>query len=172
LQDVRSALGLSAVTVDWERLYVEHAEHLLRYLAKLTGEREAASELMQETFVRGLRSGAPIAGPERAWLFRVATNLARDRRRRDRLFSFIPFTGQEPARALAFDPVADQVKSALRSIPFDQAATLLLHYQGGFTRAEIAAMHGVSEETVKSRIARGRKAFVASYRRLERGVGA
>lgn len=163
-------MGPATVTVDWERLYGEHADHLLRYLVKLTGDREAASELMQETFVRGLRANSPIEGSERAWLFRVATNLALDRRRRDRLIRFLPFTGLERSPTAAFDHAADQVKTALRSIPFYQAATLLLHYQGGFTRAEIAAMHHVSEETVKSRMARGRQSFIASYRRLERGL--
>ena len=62
------------------------------------------------------------------------------------------------------------MRSALDAIPFDQATTLLLHYHAGFRRGEIARMHGVSEETVKSRLARGRRNFMAAYRRLERGL--
>jgi len=58
----------------------------------------------------------------------------------------------------------------MRSIPADQAATLLLFYESGFARGEIADLLNVSEETVKSRLARGRKNFMAAYRRLERGL--
>ena len=53
----------------------------------------------------------------------------------------------------------------MRSNSADQAAALVLHYAHGFTRAEIAELVGRSEETVKSRIARGRRAFLAAYDR-------
>lgn len=167
-----SASGALAVSHDWRLTYEEHATTLVRYLAKLTGDREVAAELTQETFVRALRSEPvlPNAAAARAWVFRTATNLARNELRRRRILAFVPFTGSEPAARGAFDTTADQVRAALRSLPFDQSATLLLHYYGGFQRSEIAQMHGVSEETVKSRLARGRKNFVAAYRRRERGL--
>ena len=160
-----------SVDADWRELYEEDATVLLRYLAKLTGDREMASELMQETFVRALRANPGFENPRaaHAWLFRTATNLARNELRRRRLLAFVPFSGVEHAPRSAFDIEGDQVRAALRSLPFDQAATLLLHYHSGFRRNEIAELHGISEETVKSRLARGRKSFIAAYRRLERG---
>jgi len=163
---------MSAVNADWRQLYEEDATVLLRYLAKLTGDREIASELMQETFVRAIQANPAFvtAGSPHAWLFRTATNLARNELRRRRLFAFVPFTGAERARTGLFDIEANQVRAALRSLPFDQAATLLLHYHSGFHRDEIAEMHGISEEAVKSRLARGRKSFIAAYRRIERGL--
>lgn len=164
--------GVSAVAADWRQLYEEDATVLLRYLAKLTGDREVASELMQETFVRAMRSDPRFddARAAHAWLFRTATNLARNELRRRRIFAFVPFSGAEHAPRASFDVEAEQVSAALRSLPFDQATTLLLHYHSGFHRDEIAALHGVSEETVKSRLARGRANFIAAYRRLERGL--
>jgi RNA polymerase sigma-70 factor (ECF subfamily) len=167
-----SASGAFAVSHDWRRTYDQHATTLVRYLAKLTGDREVAAELTQETFVRAIRSALvlPDAYAARAWVFRTATNLARNELRRRRIIAFVPFTGREHAPREAFDASADQVRAALRSLPFEQATTLLLHYYGGFQRGEIAQMHGVSEETVKSRLARGRKNFVAAYRRRERGL--
>ena len=164
--------GPAAVSQEWQRLYEQDATTLLRYLAKLTGDREVASDLMQETFVRGIRAD-PIfedAVSARAWLFRTAINLARNDRRRRRLLSFLPFTGLERAPQEAFDADSQHVEDALRSLPFDQSTTLLLHYRSGFRRREIAAMQGISEETVKSRLARGRKNFIAAYRRLGRGL--
>ena len=53
----------------------------------------------------------------------------------------------------------------MRAIPVDQATALVLHYAHGFTRGEIATLVGRGEETVKSRIARGRQAFLAAYDR-------
>jgi RNA polymerase sigma-70 factor (ECF subfamily) len=155
------------VTPDWERLYAEHAEGLLRYLMKLTGDRELASELMQETFVRGLRSiNDDRIASMRAWLYRVATNLARDHHRRARLLRFVPFSGREIADSSASDADTEAMHQALRAIPFAQSSALLLHYEGGFTRAEIARLSGVTEEAVKSRLARGRDAFLRRYEAL------
>jgi RNA polymerase sigma-70 factor (ECF subfamily) len=145
---------------------------LVRYLAKLTGDREVAADLTQETFVRAIRAAPDLsdAASARAWVFRTATNLARNYLRRRRIVAFLPFSGRERQEREAFDATADQVRSVLRSLPFEQATTLLLHYYAGFHRSEIARMHGVSEETVKSRLARGRKNFIAAYRRLDRGL--
>lgn len=171
MRELGRAYGAAAMSKDWHRLYEDDATALVRYLAKLTGDREVASDLMQETFIRAIRANPafPDVRSERAWLFRTATNLARNELRRRRILAFLPFTGSEQAPE-AFDANAGQVRAVLHSLPFDQATTLLLHYHGGFHRSEIAEMQGVSEETVKSRLARGRRSFMAAYRRLERGL--
>ncbi len=160
------------MTLDWESLYDEHAGELVGYVAKLVGDREVGSDLMQETFILGIRGAGSIrdAAAVRAWLFRTATNLAYSHRRRQAILAFLPFTGREQTARGTFDIEADQVRTALRAIPADQAAALLLFYDNGFARAEVSELLGVSEETVKSRLARGRRNFIAAYRRLERGL--
>jgi DNA-directed RNA polymerase specialized sigma24 family protein len=55
---------------------------------------------------------------------------------------------------------------ALRALSGKLATTLLLHYESAFSRQEIAAMDGISEEAVKSRLARGRVAFAREFTRL------
>jgi RNA polymerase sigma-70 factor (ECF subfamily) len=167
-----STVAYSPVTMDWAGIYERHASELASYLTRYVGDREVATELMQETFVRGLRADHTIREPGaiRGWLFQTATNLALNERRRRALLRFIPFTGLERSPQEAFDPAAAQVNAALRSIGSDQAAALLLRYHSGFSTGEIASMLGRSEETVKSRITRGRQNFIAAYRRLERGL--
>jgi RNA polymerase sigma-70 factor (ECF subfamily) len=167
-----SAARASSVTFDWSDLYERHAEELLRYLAKFLGDRERASELMQDTFVRALRRDDSIVDPRavRGWLFQTATHLALNERRRRSLRRFIPFDGRERSPQEAFDPTAAQVHTALGSISAKEAAVLLLRYHSGFSRVEIASLLGLSEETVKSRLARGRKNFTAAYGRLNRGL--
>lgn len=159
--------------LEWESLYALHAEEILRYLTKMTGQRELAADLLQETFVQAMRHEGQLRDPGsvRPWLFSITTNLARQHRRRAQLLRFVPFSGQETAED-RFDPSADTIHRALASIPFDQAAALVLHYRAGFTRREIAQMSGVTDEAVKSRLGRGRANFIAAYRRLERGLRA
>jgi DNA-directed RNA polymerase specialized sigma24 family protein len=169
-RDVReeAASGVGRVTrLPWRELYEAHAAELAGYLWKVTGDREAATDLMQDTFIAGMRDETALRDPEkaRAWLFRIATRLAIKRLRRARLIAFVPFVGTERSAVGTPDVESLAVRDAMRSIAADQAVALVLHYAHGFTRAEVAALVGRSEETVKSRIARGRRAFLAAYDR-------
>jgi len=151
----------------WRELYEAHATELVGYLWRLTGDAEVATDLMQDTFIAGMRDESALRDPAkvRAWLFRIATRLAIKRLRRSRLIAFAPFAGTERSAVGTPDVEALAVRDAIRSISADQAVALVLHYAHGFTRAEIAELVGRSEETVKSRIARGRRAFLAAYDR-------
>lgn len=150
----------------WDGAYRAYAPSLLRYLRRLTPTNEVAEELMQETFTRAMRAArVPRAAHEiRPWLYRIATNIAVDRLRRERRFSFVPFLGRE----IAPEPDAEQVdlvRRALRAIPSDQAVAIVLRLHEGFTPAEIAELLEVTEVAVKSRLFRGRRAFIAAFRR-------
>lgn len=169
-RDVRgeAASGVGRSTrLPWRELYDAHAAELAGYLWKVTGDREAATDLMQDTFIAGIRDEAALREPAkaRAWLFRIATRLAIKRRRRAQLIAFVPFAGTERSIEGTPDVESLAVREAMHSISADQAVALLLHYAHGFTRVEIAELVGRSEETVKSRIARGRRAFLAAYDR-------
>ncbi len=159
---------MSAVSAEWSALYAQYAPGIAGFLTKLVGDREVAAELMQETFVRAIRARSVGTEPRstRAWLYRIAANLARDHHRRRALLRFIPFSGAEPGPSGLPAPETEVVHRALRILPAAQAATLLLHYDAGFSRAEIAGMARISEEAVKSRLARGRERFMREFARL------
>lgn len=157
------ARSVPTVSVSWSALYSEHAGGLVSFLRKITGNPEVAEDLVQETFVRAMRSGAPTdLRSTRAWLFRIAANLANDYHRRRRLVRFVPFSGREVVPA-DVDYDADAVHQALRRLPATLSMTLLLHYDAGFSRKEIAEMEGVSEDAIKARLARGREAFARAF---------
>src|SRR5438067_5408236 len=139
LRDVRTTDRAGASRLPWRELYDAHAAELAGYLWKLTGDREDATDLMQDTFVAGMRDERALREPEkaRAWLFRIATRLAIKRLRRARLIAFVPFAGTERSTE-GPDLEALAVRDAMRSISADQAAALVLHYAHGFTRSEIA----------------------------------
>jgi DNA-directed RNA polymerase specialized sigma24 family protein len=158
--------------LNWDEIYGRYSEELARFMVKLLGDRERAADIVHDTFVRAMRSEDDLRelSSVRAWLYKIAANLARNELQRRSLIAFLPFGGHERGAADAFDVEATQIHHALRSIPTDQAVALVLHYQSGFSRAEVASLTGVSEEGVKSRLARGRANFIAAYRRLERGL--
>lgn len=156
---------MTAEAVDWDAVYATHAPSLLAYLRRLSQDVETAEDLMQTTFQRAMTARSlPPLHEMRPWLYRVASNLVIDRARRAKLLRFIPFTGTEVAAGRDIDEV-DAVREALRAIAPEQAIALVLRLHEGFSRAEIAAMTGVSERAVKLRLEQGRAAFAAAYRR-------
>src|SRR5919202_3104725 len=89
---------------DAARLFDEHHQSLYRYLVRFCGDPDSAADAAQEAFAR-LVERPPAAGVERAWLFKVATNVvlesARTRARRVRLLQ------GAPGRAPHGDPPRD-----------------------------------------------------------------
>ena len=70
---------------DFDRLFDEHAEALLKFLIFRTGDRALAEDIVADTFERALRKRSLFdrrRGTEKAWLYTIATNLLRDGARR------------------------------------------------------------------------------------------
>jgi len=156
---------------DFDRLYRTSYPRILGTLMGVLGERAAAEDCAQETFVNAFRSWKswkPDA-PAEAWLHRIALNIAISYRRRARLREVgelvrrlgRPEPGSDPADLVGRD---DLVK-ALRRIPAPQAAAIVLRHYHGYSNREIAVALGTPERTVGSRIA-------AAKRRLQRELGA
>ena len=167
--DIVADIGARATTLDWRSLYEANAGDLLRFLRRFVKETDTAEDLLHDTFARAMRARRlpPDALEARPWLYRIASNLALTHLRRSRRFAAVRDLVAHETPALG---ESEQVRQALRSIPPDQALTLTLVLHDGFSRREAAEILGVSEETIKSRVARGRLNFVAAYRRLERGL--
>ncbi|HUQ42695.1 MAG TPA: RNA polymerase sigma factor [Candidatus Limnocylindrales bacterium] len=159
------------VALDWRVLYEAHAPELARFVTRLVRDDETASDLVQEVFIRGMRSESQLTDRDavRAWLFRIATNIALSHLRRRKILAFVPFTGGEPDDREVIDVEADHVRRALARIAPAQAVTLVLCLQEGWTRREASALLGVDEETIKSRLARGRIRFAQEYARVAGG---
>jgi len=151
--------------LDWSSLYARHASELVRYVMKLVNDTEVAADIVQDTFVIGMRSSDKLRdrAAVRAWLYGIATKRVLQFRRRRRLLEFVGFSGREAATRGVPSDEAASIRTILRRLPAEQAAALVLHHHAGFSRKEIAQLTGISEEGVKSRLGRGRTRFMAAY---------
>ena len=70
----------------WEELYEDHYKELVAFGSRISGSKELAEDLTQETFVRALMNGETVMelspSKRRAWLYRTFKNLFFDRYRR------------------------------------------------------------------------------------------
>src|SRR5947208_12034997 len=150
----------------WEEIAREHGRFLYTVAYRLTGNRDDAEDLVQEVLLRvrrGLETYQP--GSMEGWLSRIATNAFLDdvRRRRRRPVELLP---DEPDRvlppaasaedALATEVLPDDVQEALRRLPEDFRAAVVLCDVVGLPYQAIGEALGVPVGTVRSRIHRGR----------------
>ncbi len=156
----------------FEPLVRRHEKRLFGYFLNLVGDPDAAADLAQETFCRVYRAAARYreSGRFEAWLFRIAANLVRSRRRRQDQRAFevsleaveaAPAVGDAaaggPESAAWRAELRGALRAALRQVPADFREAVLLRDLEGWSYPEIAEMLGVKEGTVKSRAHRGRK---------------
>jgi len=144
------------------RLYQRHAPALLRYLERCAGSRSEAEDILQETFLRLFEGRGRYEGRGRfrSWLFTVATRLVLDRARRARRHADLLESGAAPWSPLeqvpsdAFLPGRTQqrIEHALADLPSDYALAFHLRVREGFSYAEMAAMSGAPEGTLRSRV--------------------
>lgn len=147
-------------------LVERHHASLLGYLYRMTGgDRPLAEDLVQETFLRVLRSIRQYHSAQRfkPWLYTIATNLARDHfkradtRRTDPIQTgtlSLPDPNQPEPTFLAHDD-ARQVIAALAQLPDLQRETVILRYYQDLSLAEIAETLNIPVGTVKSRLSIG-----------------
>jgi len=147
-----------------------HKDAVVSYLTRLTGNRDRAEDLGQETFLRLFRSAREYTeqGYLRAYLYRIATNLVRSEERRERRQRLLtPFLPREehaepvaPAGLLRRE-LHREVTAAVAKLPLRYRVPLVLHEIEGWSYLDIAQEIGCREGTVKSRVHRGRQQLKA-----------
>jgi len=142
-----------------EHLYDAHAPGLYRYFAGFVRCEADARDLLQELFIRLAAQPLPDGlGNERAFLWRMAHNLAVDLlRRQGSRRNAEELAGAEPLRLLdkGTDPdateFARQVEAALAELPTEQRSVAQMKLWEGLTFEEIAAAQGIPLNTAASR---------------------
>jgi RNA polymerase sigma-70 factor (ECF subfamily) len=154
-------------------LYAARFAGLYRYLDRLTGDADLASDIAQEAFIR-LHGRGEMPEQPVGWLVTVANNLVRDEHRltgrRLRLLSEQP---QRVPLGTPADPAADlergerigAVRAALETLSLRDRQALLLRHAGHSYR-EIAHALGLAETSVGTTLVRAGQAFRAAYQEL------
>lgn len=145
---------------------------LATYLLRLTGDREVASELTQDTFLHAYRSiGRTRPGLLlRPWLYRIATNLALNYRRRHWRFQWLPLgTVGHVAGRDDFSPVEEGhlIQQVLASLRPNERAVLLLCGSEGLSFVAAATVLGSTPEAVRKQFSRASERFRRAYLEVE-----
>jgi RNA polymerase sigma factor (sigma-70 family) len=151
----------------WEDVVRDHSARVYRLAYRLTGNTHDAEDLTQEVFVRVFRSLATYSpGTFEGWLHRITTNLFLDMARRRQRIRFeglgeetaARIGGAEPTPAPVFDDrhFDGDVQAALKALPPEYRAAVILCDIEGLSYEEIADTLGIKLGTVRSRIHRGR----------------
>jgi RNA polymerase sigma-70 factor, ECF subfamily len=154
-------------------LIERHGTEILAYLVRLVGNREDAQDACQDAFLRAHRAWARLAPDAhgRAWLYRIATNSARNvmraRRRRTARTSEVDLD-RLPARMAALPEQRAELRTvagAVDRLPPRQRAALVLRQFHDLGYAEIAASLGGSEESARANVYQALKKLRAALGR-------
>ena len=155
-------------------LFEAYHEPIFGYVYRLVDDAEWAHDLVQETFLRLFETRdrlADVSNP-RAWVYRIASNLALNALKRRRRFSWLPWRDgdawHDASRGSLPDPaeavqLQRQVSRALARLTPDYRAPLLLYSHFDFTVREVAEALELSEGAVKTRLYRAREKFREAY---------
>jgi len=174
------------------RIFNEHRDAIHRFLVSMTRDAAEAEDLTQETLLRAHTRLATLDDGSKLlpWLYRIATNLARDRFRQpswrerpaplapDDSGTVLPVVDTAPRldKVMEQREMSDCVRRYLEDLPDPYRTVILLHDVEGLTNPEMAELLGVSVDAVKIRLHRARTKLRAalsagcSFSQDDRGV--
>ncbi len=158
----------------FQRLHGETARPLWGYLYRVLGDGSDADDLMQEAYLRMLR--APVANlpadEQRAYLFRIAGNLAVDRYRKRKRDAELHGAIERDAPRSAAPAARDlDVARTFGALTPQERALLWLAYVEGSAHQEIAASLRIKPASVRVLLFRARRRLRDLIARAASGVG-
>ena len=174
----------------WQRLYEVYAEPLWRNVSRLVGDDSSmVADIVQETFFAAARSAKnynPHRGSLWIWLWTIAQRQVALYYRKQgpsiglsraqnwwaslngEKFDWIDAAADMPPEILQSQELALLVRTALRKLPSDYQTLLLAKYVDNHPVAQISEQMNCSQEAVRSKLARARKAFRKSFEKIVR----
>ncbi len=147
---------------EFDRLYRTSYPRVLGLVTVMVEDQFAAEDCVQEAFVRAYRAWDSWRGegPLEGWLYGIAVNVARSYRRWRRLRQageLVRRLGQ-PQTSVATDrALRIELLEALRRLPPEQAAAIVLRHYHGYSNRDIARVLDIPESTLASRLAKGKE---------------
>lgn len=155
-----------------------HEDRVFAVCLRITGNREAALDAAQETFITVFRKAAQFKGDAAfsTWLYRVAVNTCYDLLRKQKRRHAEPLPeDRDPSDPHAQDDLAgvemrSEIEAALAALPEEFRAAVILSDLEALPLAVVAEALDVPLGTVKSRVFRGRKLLAQSLGNLRAGL--
>ena len=181
------ALARDGDRAAFDELVRRHADGLYAVVMRLCADRDEAEEVTQEAFLRAWRGLPAFRGDAQffTWLYRIGVNEARRRadgmrRRADVVVVSLDEQREHASRDGSVQPVdraerADlrrTLDAAIAALPVDQRAALVLRDVEGLSTAQAAAVLGLREAALKSRLHRARELLRAGLADHARRRGA
>jgi RNA polymerase sigma-70 factor (ECF subfamily) len=159
----------------FEEIVRRETPPVYRLLVRMLGDRAAAEDVAQESFVRAWRALPSFRGDAMlsTWIYRIAVNeanrhLARESRREvlpfDDVLRDVPDLGARTDEHAEASELRERLGSLIRELPVNYRAAVLLRDVEGYTNEEAAEILEIDVRNLKSRLHRGRMAL---RRRLE-----
>jgi RNA polymerase sigma-70 factor, ECF subfamily len=167
----------------FSELFRRHRDRLWAIAIRTLADPEEAADAVQDAMISAFRRAGSFRGDSAVttWLHRIVVNACLDRLRRKAARPAASGADERALDNLALghaiaDPSAASdtsldVRDALRTLPPDQQAALVLVDMLGYPVADAAAVLGISQGTVKSRCARARARLLPRLEHLRRGSG-
>ena len=151
-------------------LFEQYHGAIFAYLYRFVNDRELAHDLTQDVFekVYAQRRQLTTVNNQRAWIYRIATNMAINAQKRRRRFTWLPWQssdGETWAVQDAHHHLDEQSAfgAALAQLPVKYRSALILFSVFDFKIREIAQVLNISEGAVKNRLYRAREMFRQAY---------
>jgi len=155
----------------FDMLYARHKGPVYRYLLRNCGNGGVADELFQDVWMNVVRARATYVPTAKftTWLYTLARHRLIDHWRASGQVGFVSIDDEgddamgrvesipgsrvdEPETRVASNEIGRSLARALAELPTAQREAFLLQQEAGLSLAEIAALTGSGEETVKSRL--------------------
>lgn len=157
----------------FERLYRAHTGRVTALCIRLTGDRQRAEELMQDTFVRAWEKLESFRGESSfsTWLHRVTVNLflvgQRTDSRRSARVELDSNIEDLPVANYGAENPGDRIdlERAIARLPLGARTAFVLHDVEGYKHEEIAAMSGIAAATVRAQLFRARRMLTEALNR-------
>jgi RNA polymerase sigma-70 factor (ECF subfamily) len=142
-----------------------HRDRMWAVALRTMRDQEEAADALQDAFISAYRAAAKFRAESQVstWLHRIVVNACLDRIRKRQARPTVPLPETDEYRepAAPGDSMGQRetrmlIDEALRQLPDEQRAPIVLVDVEGYSVSETASMLGIAEGTVKSRCARGR----------------
>ena len=174
----------------FEQLVRRYGPSVLGYLTKITGNRQRAEDLFQETFRRVHEKAHQLRSDQfKGWLFTIATNVAMDGLRRKKQMRAISLnqtsdctngcdsladlavsdSSTEPSQQMIRAEQRQRVRNCIESLPDKQRTTLVLAYYEQLSYTQVAQVLNCSVGTVKTQMFRALKKLAKQLPDIDRG---